>query len=113
VAQPGFGQSADRPYEARQRFPADYDAQASQRPIAVHALEHLASTDRGVVMLRRIVRDGIRAVQSGLDPWGTHWPEGKVIATYTQDLVLRLPPAADAAADRRLLREAGRRAVTG
>ncbi|HEU4438711.1 MAG TPA: hypothetical protein VFT36_05645 [Methylomirabilota bacterium] len=30
-----------------------------------------------------------------------------------QDLVLRLPPADDAAADRRLLREAGRRAVTG
>jgi hypothetical protein len=113
VARPGFGQSEDRPYDARQRFPADYDAQASQRPIAVHALEHLASTDRGVVMLRRIVRDGIRAVQAGQDPWGTHWPEGKVIPTHTQDLVLRLPPAPDAADDRRQLREAGRRAVTG
>jgi hypothetical protein len=64
-------------------------------------------------MLRRIVRDGIRAVQAGLDPWGTHWPEGTVIPTHTQDLVLRLPAAADAAADRRRLREAGRRAVTG
>ena len=107
------GQSEDRPYEARQRFPADYDAQASQRPIAVHAVEHLASTDRGVVMLRRIVRDGIRAVQAGLDPWGTHWPEGKVIPTHAQDLVLRLPPPADLADDRRRLREAGRRAVIG
>ena len=48
VAQPGFGQSGDRSYAERQRFPADYDAQSSQRPIAVHALEHLASTDRGV-----------------------------------------------------------------
>jgi len=113
VAQPGFGQSEDRPYEARQRFPADYDAQSSQRSIAVHAAEHLASTDRGVVMLRRIVRDGIQAVRAGQDPWGTHWPEGKVIPTHTQDLVLQLPPAADAAADRRLLREVGRRAVTG
>jgi hypothetical protein len=113
VARPGFGQSEDRPYEARQRFPAAYDAQSSQRPIAVHAVEHLASTDRGVIMLRRIVRDGIRAVAAGQDPWGTHWPEGKVIPTHTQDLVLRLPPAPDPEADRRLLRDAGRRAVTG
>ena len=52
VARPGFGQSDDRPYAERQRHPADYDAQSSQRPIAVHALEHLASTDRGVIMLR-------------------------------------------------------------
>src|SRR5919201_302597 len=59
VAQPGFGQSDDRPYADRQRHPADYDAQSSQRTIAVHALEHLGSTDRGVIMLRRIVRDGI------------------------------------------------------
>jgi hypothetical protein len=113
VARPGFGQSGDRPYEARQRFPADYDAQSSQRAVAVHALEHLASTDRGVIMLRRIVRDGIRAVAAGQDPWGTHWPEGKVIPTHTQDLVLRIPPAATPEADRRLVREAGRRTVTG
>src|SRR5207248_2007049 len=62
IGSPGFGQSDDRPYEERQRHPADYDAQSSQREIAVHALEHLASTDRGVLMLRKIVRDGIRAV---------------------------------------------------
>ncbi len=113
VARPGFGQSGDRPYEERQRFPADYDAQSSQRTIAIHALEHLASTDRGVIMLRRIVRDGIRAVQAGQDPSGTHWPEGKLVPTYTQDLVLPLPPAESPEADRRLLREAGRRVVTG
>ena len=113
IASPGFGQSDDRPYGERQRHPADYDAQSGQREIAVHALEHLASTDRGVVMLRRIVRDGIRAVAAGQDPWGTHWPEGKVIPTHTQDLVLRIPPAATSEADRRLVRETGRRAVTG
>jgi hypothetical protein len=64
-------------------------------------------------MLRRIVRDGIRAVQAGHDPWGTHWPEGKIVPTYTQDLVLRLPPAPSPEADHRLLRETGRRVVTG
>ena len=31
VAQPGFGQSDDRPYAERQRHPADFDAQSSQR----------------------------------------------------------------------------------
>jgi len=111
VARPGFGQSEDRPYAERQRFPADFDAQSSQRPIAVHALEHLASTDRGVIMLRRIVRDGIRAVAGGGDPDGAERPEGKVIRTFTQDLVLRIPPAPTPEADRRLLREAGRRVV--
>ncbi|HEX9819512.1 MAG TPA: aromatic ring-hydroxylating dioxygenase subunit alpha [Methylomirabilota bacterium] len=111
VAQPGFGQSDDRPYAERQRFPADFDAQSSQRPIAVHALEHLASTDRGVIMLRRIVRDGIRAVAAGGDPDAADRPDGKVIRTFTQDLVLRVPPAPTPEADRRLLRATGRRVV--
>jgi hypothetical protein len=107
VASPGFGQSDDRPYAERQRFPADFDAQSSQRTIAVHALEHLASTDRGVIMLRKIVRDGIHAVARGEDPPGMA-KEGRVIATFTQDLVVRVPPAADLEADRKLLRATGR-----
>src|SRR5438034_6786067 len=111
VAQPGFGQSDDRPYAERQRHPADFDAQSGQRPIAVHALEHLASTDRGVIMLRGIVRDGIRAVAGGADPYGTHWREDQVIPTFTQDLVLHLPPAPTPAEDRSLLRAAGRRVI--
>ncbi len=104
VARPGFGQSGDRPYAERQRHPADFDAQSSQRPIAVHALERLGSTDRGVVMLRRIVRDGIRAVARGQAPWGTHWREGQVIRTYTQDAVVELPRASTPEEDRRRLR---------
>jgi hypothetical protein len=113
VAQPGFGQSDDRPYAERQRFPADYDAQSSQRPIAVHALEHLVATDRGVSMLRRIVREGIRAVASGKDPAGTQWAAGQVIQTFTQDLVLRLPPAEEPGMDVQLLRATGRSVVSG
>jgi nitrite reductase/ring-hydroxylating ferredoxin subunit len=113
VAQPGFGQSDDRPYDERQRHPADYDAQSSQRPIAVHALEHLASTDRGVIMLRKIVRDGIRAVAAGGDPKGVLREPSPPIETFTQDTVLRLPATGDAETDRRLLRETGRRVVRG
>ena len=111
VAQPGFGQSDDRSYAERQRQPADFDAQSSQRRIAVHGLEHLASTDRGVIMLRRIVRDGIRAVARGEDPPGMGAGEGKIVRTFTQDTVLRVPPAADPEEDRRLLRATGRDTV--
>ena len=111
VGQPGFGQSDDRPYAERQRHPADFDAQSSQRTIAVHALEHLGSADRGVIMLRRIVRDGVRAVARGADPFGTGGPEGKTIRTFTQDIVLRVPPAPSPDADRRLLRATGRSVV--
>jgi hypothetical protein len=80
--------------------------------IAVHALEHLGSADRGVIMLRRIIRDGIRAVAEGNDPWGTDVEEGRTIHTFTQDVVLRVPPAADPEADRALLRSTGRKVVT-
>ena len=60
----GFGQDASRSYEERQRIPGDYDAQVSiHGGIARHGLEHLASTDRGVTMLRNMIRRGIRAVQ--------------------------------------------------
>jgi len=113
ITRPGFGQSGDRPYAERQRRPGDYDAQSSQRPIAIHALEHLASTDKGVIMLRRIVRDGIRDVAAGRDPKGVLRGRAGVIRTLTQDTVLRIPPESDAAAERRLLRETGRNVVAG
>jgi hypothetical protein len=113
IAQPGFGQSADRPYDERQRCPGDYDAQASQRTIAVHDLEHLAATDRGVIMLRKILRDGIRAVETGEVPRGLKLEPGETITTYGQDTVLRVPASGSAPDDRALLRQVGRRVVAG
>jgi phenylpropionate dioxygenase-like ring-hydroxylating dioxygenase large terminal subunit len=113
IAQPGFGQSADRPYEERQRRPGDYDAQSSQRTIAVHDLEHLASTDRGVIMFRKILREGIRAVQAGETPRGLGLKAGEIVTTSCQDTVLPLPAAATAAEDRARLRQIGRRVVAG
>jgi hypothetical protein len=113
IAQPGFGQSADRPYAERQRHPGDYDAQSSQRTIAIHDLEHLASTDRGVIMLRKIVREGIRAVEAGARPRGVSLEPGEPIRTHCQDTVLKIPAAATPDDDRALLRHTGRRVVTG
>jgi hypothetical protein len=44
------------------------EAQEGQRRIARHALEHLAGSDAGVSLLRRALRDAMRAVQEGRDP---------------------------------------------
>ena len=58
-------------YEDTQRRPGDREAQTSQRPIAVHSLEHLATSDLGIVKFRRLLRDSAEAVQKGDDPPGT------------------------------------------
>ena len=107
---PGFGQDDSRPYEERQRVPGDYDAQVNQRPISIHALEHLASTDRGVSMLRSMVRRGIRLVQDGGDVHSVG-TEDSPASTYAHDIVMQVPPAATPEADDALLRDLGRREV--
>jgi nitrite reductase/ring-hydroxylating ferredoxin subunit len=101
------GQTADRPYTERQRIPGDFDAQVSQRPIAVHALEHLGTTDRGVSMLRRIVREGVRAVAAGEEPDCVRGAANAPISTYCQDSVVRAAPRAGRS-DEILQRDIGR-----
>ena len=57
--------------EAEHRdFPGDYEAQVSQGAIASHAEEHLASSDRGIVMLRRLLQRQVERVRAGDDPLG-------------------------------------------
>ncbi len=111
---PGFGQTADRPYEERQRVPGDYDAQTSIHwGFSRHGLEHLATTDRGLIMLRTIVRRGIRAVQNGQDPAPGLWEEGQVIPTYANHTVIPVPQAPTPEAEAQLLRETGRTVAEG
>jgi phenylpropionate dioxygenase-like ring-hydroxylating dioxygenase large terminal subunit len=105
----GFGQTLDRPYEQRQRTPGDYDAMTSQRPIAVHALEHLGSSDRGLIMMRNVIRRGVYAVQNGEDPQGAVHGEGEVVRTYSHERVVPLPLASSPEEDRQLLLDTGRK----
>ena len=56
--------------EEHQRFPGDWEAQVGQGPISLHSEEHLAPSDRGVRMARRLLREQIEAVQAGGDPQG-------------------------------------------
>lgn len=53
-----------------QMFPGDYEAMVSQGPIARHSEEHLATTDRGIVMLRRLLKEQLEALAEGRDPAG-------------------------------------------
>jgi hypothetical protein len=107
------GQLGADSYEAGQRQPGDYEAQVSQRPIAVHGLEHIGATDRGVMMFRNQTRRGIRAAQAGQDPSGMCREAGVVIPTYCNDTVMRMLPDMDPAMDRQRMRETGRRLTDG
>jgi len=106
------GQLAAETYEDSQRRPQDFEAQVSQRPIAVHGLEHLGTTDRGISLLRGMLRRGIKAVKAGQDPVGLA-REGGVIPTYCNDTVVKVPVAASPEADVTLMRETGRRLAEG
>jgi len=53
-----------------QRFPGDYEAQVSQGPITLHSEEHLVRTDRGVVLLRKLLERQVSAVARGENPAG-------------------------------------------
>ena len=58
------GQERQRSYQARQIEPGDYEAQIGQGPIAVHAAEHLGTTDMGVIAFRRVLRRAIGTLAS-------------------------------------------------
>ena len=63
----------------------DRVAQESQGVIADRTKEHLATSDQGILMLRKMIRDSIEAVQQGKDPIG-------VIRDEQRSDYLRLEP---------------------
>jgi hypothetical protein len=56
--------------EEHRDFPGDYEAQVGQGPITFHSEEHLVSSDRGVALVRRLLRQQLDALAAGLDPLG-------------------------------------------
>jgi hypothetical protein len=101
-------QLAAESYKDGQRCPGDYEAQVSQRPVAIHGLEHLGATDRGVSMFRNQIRRGIRAVKAGDSVAGPCRDPGRTIPTYCNDTVVRVSQAESPALDKQLLRDTGR-----
>ena len=74
--------------------PGDYEAQVSQGAITRHADEQLATTDKGVALYRRMLRQAIRDLAAGKEPPRLRpGPEGRV-PTFAGDVIVRLPPSA-------------------
>src|SRR5262249_43968934 len=103
-----YGQTGAQPYADRQRLPGDYDAQVSQRPIANHALEHLTYCDKGVVMLRRLLRREMQKLASDQPLHVSPLRSAGHTPTYCHDTVLAIPALAGDT-DRELLAAVGRR----
>jgi 5,5'-dehydrodivanillate O-demethylase len=57
-------------YDARSVLSQDHLAWETQGPIADRSREHLSYSDRGVVLLRRVLKEQIERVQRGEDPLG-------------------------------------------
>jgi hypothetical protein len=81
--------------EDHQRFPGDYEAQAGQGPISLHSEEHLATSDRGIVMQRRTLERNIKAVAAGEDPIGVNFDEGKALVKVRSGNFYRVLEGAD------------------
>ncbi|MGW0523228.1 Rieske 2Fe-2S domain-containing protein [Crossiella sp. NPDC003009] len=62
--------------EELQKYPSDNEAQGSQGPITLHSEETLATSDRGIVMLRRMLRTMVDDVEAGRDPVGVSLVDG-------------------------------------
>jgi phenylpropionate dioxygenase-like ring-hydroxylating dioxygenase large terminal subunit len=60
----------DMTEEEHRAYPGDYEAQVGQGPITLHSEEHFGQSDRGVLMVRRMLRDQLDRLQAGDDPVG-------------------------------------------
>src|ERR1700733_3584215 len=59
--------------------PGDYEAQAGQGPITLHSDEHLVTSDRGIMMLRRMLQEQMDVVAAGGDPTGVSFEAGAAL----------------------------------
>jgi nitrite reductase/ring-hydroxylating ferredoxin subunit len=59
----------------RRDHPGDVEAQGGQGRITLHSEEHLATSDRGIGLLRRMLRQQIALVAEGGDPAGVQFDE--------------------------------------
>ncbi len=85
------GEVFDRTYEERQRSPGDAEATEGMGRITVHKNENLVSSDRGITLMRKRLREQIRAVQNGETPARASVANSGLIPTYGGDTVLCIP----------------------
>ena len=71
----GFGAATGRKWadmtpEQRRAAPGDWEAQIGQGPITLHSEERLTTSDRGIVLLRRLMQRQLDEIAEGRDPVG-------------------------------------------
>jgi nitrite reductase/ring-hydroxylating ferredoxin subunit len=59
--------------EEHRLYPNDVEAMVGQGVIAKHSEEHLATSDKGIVMLRRLLQAQLQALAEGRDPAGVNF----------------------------------------
>ena len=72
-------------------MPGDYEAQVSQGPIAVHAGGQLGTTDKGVALYRRMLRQALRNLEDGREPPQLAPAANGRVPTMVGDVIVRVP----------------------
>ena len=85
------GTRFERSYEERQREPSDIEAAGSQGKIYLRRNEHLATTDRGIALFRKRIRQQIQALVAGEEPNLPGNNRTGLIPTCAGDIVLEIP----------------------
>ncbi|MBF5007322.1 Rieske 2Fe-2S domain-containing protein [Diaphorobacter caeni] len=104
------GQVGDRSYEEGQRAPGDWEAIVSQGRIAVHGAENPGSSDIGVFMCRKLLRDMVRGKAPANALYDALTAAGKTLPLYSQDSVLDIPELSREE-DRKLLLDIGKKVI--
>jgi phenylpropionate dioxygenase-like ring-hydroxylating dioxygenase large terminal subunit len=86
---------AERTEAERRDWPDDFEAQEGQGPISLHSEEHLVSSDRGIVLQRRLLQQQMEVVASGGDPLGVSFDPAQAVVTIRSGNFYRVPEAAD------------------
>jgi len=100
------GQSR-RPYDVGQRAPGDWEAINNQRAIAVHDLENSATSDVGVYLCRKLLRDLVRGEAPPNTSRQMNEDDSQTLHSYGHDSAVRLPRLDDRDADRKRIAEVG------
>jgi hypothetical protein len=62
-------------FEERQDTPGDYEAQVGQGAQTIHSEEHFGQTDRGILMIRRLLSEQLEALAANKDPIGVSFDQ--------------------------------------
>ena len=65
--------------EERQRLPGDWEAQLGQGAITRHSEEHLGASDKGIIVLRKLLKKQMQIVRDGGDPMGLVYDPAQVV----------------------------------